>query len=214
MHFFSGDLNLKVFGQANDEVQMTTERHFKHYEANENRIALKERLLFQNYYEETGSVKYYQNLIPRQLVSGVHRSLHGEFGKHPGISTTRNAYREKIYYPNMAHLIKKLDMSCEQGVRESRNDHRLSHSSLQKPNEYITVPDDATQVDLLPDLPPSGSFERNVTGMDVFSRYLVAYPTTSRDAETIVKVVFITMILDALLPLILISDRRSGQCLM
>ena len=39
----------------------------------------------EKFLEETGSVKYYQILIPKQLVIEVLRSLHGEFGKHPGI---------------------------------------------------------------------------------------------------------------------------------
>ena len=33
------------------------------------------------------------------------------------------------------------------------------------------------QIDLVPGLHPSGGFENIVTAMDVFSRYLFAYPT-------------------------------------
>ena len=53
-------------------------------------------MLFQKNYRETGSVKYYQILIPKQLVSEVHRNLHGEFGKHPGNTKTKIAYRGKF----------------------------------------------------------------------------------------------------------------------
>ena len=45
--------------------------------ANEERIIQKDGLLFRKYYGETGSVKYYQSLIPKQLVNEVLRSLHG-----------------------------------------------------------------------------------------------------------------------------------------
>ena len=87
----------KILGQPHDDVLLTTDRRFKHYKANEDRIILKEGLFFRKYYGETGSVKYYQILIPKQLVYEVFLSLHGEFGKHPGIAQTTIACREKFY---------------------------------------------------------------------------------------------------------------------
>ena len=44
--------------------------------------------------------------IAKQLVDEALRSLHGEFGKHPAITKTIIAYRQKYYYPNMAKLIR------------------------------------------------------------------------------------------------------------
>ena len=82
------NMKLKILGQPYDEVLMITDSQYKHYKANEDRINLKDGLLFGKYFGETGSVKYYQNLIPKQLVTEVLRSLHGEFGKYPGIFET------------------------------------------------------------------------------------------------------------------------------
>ena len=62
-------------------------------------------------------------------------------------------------------------MSCEQCIRESGIDRRLTRPLLQNPNEHITAPKDAMQIDLVPELPPSGGYENIVTPMDVFSRY-------------------------------------------
>ena len=89
------NLKLKMLGQPLDDVLLATDRRFKHYKANEDRIILKDGLLFRKYYGETGSVKYYQILIPKQLVIEALRNLHGEFGEHPGITKTIIAYREK-----------------------------------------------------------------------------------------------------------------------
>ena len=86
---------LKIVGQPNDEVLIMTDSRYKNYKANGDRIILKDGLLFRKYFGETGSVKSYQILNPKQLVIEVLRSLHGEFGKHPGISKTILAYREK-----------------------------------------------------------------------------------------------------------------------
>ena len=89
------NLKLNLLGQPHDEVLLTTDKRYKHYKANEDRIILKDGLLFRKCYGEAGSVKYYQILIPKQLVNEVLRNLHGDFGKHPGITKTIITYREK-----------------------------------------------------------------------------------------------------------------------
>ena len=167
------NLKLKILGQPHDDVLLATDRRFKHYKANEDRIILKDGLLFRKYYGETGSVKCYQILIPKQLVNEVLRNLHEKFGKHPGITKTTIAYREKYYYPNMAQLIWEWALSCEQCLREARINLQLTRP-LQNPNEYITAPEDAMQIDLVRGLPPSAGYENIVTAIDVFSRYLFA----------------------------------------
>ena len=88
----------------------------------------------------------------------------------------------------MAQLIREWVTSCEQCIKESRIDCSLTNSPLQNPNEHITAPEDAMRMDLVPELPPSGGYENIVTAMDVFSRYLFAYPTSNQDAKTIAKV--------------------------
>ena len=201
------NLKLKILGQPHDDVLLATDRRYKHYKANEDRIMHKDGLLFRKYYGETGSVKYYQILIPKQLVNEVLRNLHGEFGKHPGITKTIIAYREKYYYPNMAQLIREWAMSCEQCLKESRINPRLTRLPLQNPSEYITAPEDAMQIYLVPGLPPSGSYENIVTAMDVFSRYLFAYPTSNQDAKTVAKVIINIMTKHAYLPTTIISDK-------
>ena len=188
---------------------LTTDKRFKQYKANEDRIILNDGLLFRKYYGETGNIKYYQMLLPKQLIDEVLRSLHAEIGKNPGITQTIIAYRQKYYYPNVAKLIRQWVISCEQFIRESRVDNRLTRSALQNPNEHITAPDDAMQKDLVPEIPPSGGYENIVTAMDVFSRYLFAYPTSIQDAKTIARVFINIMTKHAYLPATVISDKVS-----
>ena len=66
------------------------------------------------------------------------------------------------------------------------------------------------QIDLVPELTPPGGYENNVTAMDVFSRYLFAYPTSNRDAKTIAKVLINIMTKHAYLPTTLISDKSTA----
>ena len=189
---------------------LTTDSRFKHYKANEDRIILKDGLLFRKYYGETGSIKYYQFLIPKQLVNEVVRSLHGEIGKHPGITKTIIAYKEKYYYPKMARLIREWVMSYEKCIKELPINPQLTPPSLQNPNEHITAPKDAMKIDLVPGLPPSGGYENIVTAMDVFSRYLFAYSTSMQDTTTIAKVIINIITKHAYLPTTLISDKGTA----
>ena len=100
-------------------------------------------------------------------------------------------------------------MSCQQGIRESRVDDRLTRPALQNPNEHITAPEDAMQRDLVPELPPSVGYENIVTAMDVFSRYLFAYITSNQDAKTIAGVIISILTKHAYLPTTINSDKGS-----
>ena len=51
----------------------------------------------------------------------------------------------------MAQLIREWVMSSEQSIRESQIDRSLTHPALQNPNEHITAPEDAMQIDLVPE---------------------------------------------------------------
>ena len=205
------NMKLKILGQPRDELLILTGSRYKNlYKANEDRIILRDSLLYRKCFGETGSVKYYQILIPKQLVNEVLRNLHGEFGRHPGISKTITAYSEKYYFPKMAQLIREWVMSCEHCIRESQNDRSLARPSLKNQNEHITAPEDAMQIDLVPELPPSGGYTSIVTAMDVFSRYLFAYPTSNQDAKTISKILINIMTKHAYLPTTLISDKGTA----
>ena len=203
-------MKLKILGQPYDEVLVMTDSRYKNYKANEDRIILKDGLLFRKFFGETGSVIFYQILIPKQLVNEVLRSLHGEFGKQPGVYKTTIAYREKYYFPKMAQLIREWAMSCEQCIRKSRIDRSLTRSPLQNQNEHITAPEDAMQIDLVPEVPPSGGYQNFVTAKDMFSRYLFAYPTSNQHSKTIARVIINIMTKHPYLPTTLISDQGTA----
>ena len=90
-------LKLKLLGQPNDEVLLKTDKRFKHYKAHEDRIILKDSLIFQKHYGETDNVNFYQILILKQLDNEVSRRLHGEFGKNPGKTKAIIAYKENFF---------------------------------------------------------------------------------------------------------------------
>ena len=75
--------------------------------------------------------------------------------------------------------------------------------------EWDLGPEDALQMDILPNLPPSGGYENIITAIDVFSRYLFAYPVASPNAVTVAKVIMDIMCKHTYLPTTIISDKGS-----
>ena len=146
---------------------LTTDKQFRHYKANEDRIILMDGMLFRKYYGETCDIEFYQIIIPKQLVVEVLQSLQGEFSKYPGFTKTIIAYIQKYHYPDMAQLFRQWVKSCEQCIEKSLVHNRLLRPVLQNPSEHITATEDAMQVNLVPELPPSGGYEDIVTPMDV-----------------------------------------------
>ena len=65
------------------------------------------------------------------------------------------------------------------------------------------------QIDLLPELPPSGGYENIITAIDVFSRYAFAYPVSNPTAVNTAKVIIDIMARHAYLPTLIITDKGS-----
>ena len=74
-----------------------------------------------------------------------------------------------------------------------RLDKRLNRPPVQNPSEHITAPEDAMQIDLVPELHPSIGYQNTVSAMDVFLSFLFAYPTTNQDGRTVFRVIFINI---------------------
>ena len=109
----------------------------------------------------------------------------------------------------MTQLFKEWVMSREQCLRESGIIRQLTNPPLQNPSEYITAPEDAMQIYLVPGLPPSGGYEIIVTVKDVFSRYFF-YPTSKQGAETSAEDIINIMTKHAYLPRTVIFDKRTA----
>ena len=65
-------------------------------------------------------------------------------------------------------------MHQTKGINNTRNTPGLGHIP-----ECDLGPDDLTQIDLLPELPPSGVYENIITASDVFSKLAFAYPVSN-----------------------------------
>ena len=75
--------------------------------------------------------------------------------------------------------------------------------------EYTMGPDDCLEVDILPNLPMSNGYQHIITMMDVFSRYLFAYPTQDMTAKTVARCIIDIMTRHCYLPTVILTDEGS-----
>ena len=128
------NLKLKILGKPHDEPLLTTDCMYKHYKSNEDRIILKVGFLFRKYYGEIGTVNYNQILIPKQIVDEVHRSLHGDFGKQPGITNKNNCIQTKLLllkHGTMNRGVGHVMWAFHQGITDWSETQTFSHAKTE-----------------------------------------------------------------------------------
>ena len=84
--------------------------------------------------------------------------------------------RQKYYYPCIAKYIKKWVINCQVCIQTKRINNDLLRTELPNCPEWDLGPEDILQMEILPILPPSRGYDHTITAIDVFSRYLFAYP--------------------------------------
>ena len=89
----------------------------------------------------------------------------------------------------IAKHVKKWVEGCEIFAKDKRIPNKAITPELLNLSEWDLGPEDAMQIDLLPILPASGGYQTVMTGIDVFSRYLFAYPLIEATATNVEKVI-------------------------
>ena len=79
-------LEANIQKEEHSEEVLQQEIQYKNYFNNLNRIVLKDEVMTQQYYNETGQSKYQQILLPKHLLKELLHALHGTANKHPGTS--------------------------------------------------------------------------------------------------------------------------------
>ena len=180
-----------------------------HYSRNKKRIIIKDDILYRQYYNDIGEVSHLQVLLPGQLLKVLLQSLHGTTGKHSGISKMMQEIRQKYYFPSIATYIRNWVRDCEICIQDKRiNNTRITPRLMHIPERDLG-PEDLMQIDFLPELPPSGGYENIITAIDVFSRYVFAYPVSNPTAVNTAKVIIDIMTRHAYLPTLILTDKGS-----
>ena len=199
----------KILGLPFDEQILLNDARYMHYSRNKKRIIIKDDILYRQDYNDIGEVSHLQVLLPGQLLKVLLQSLHGTAGKHPGISKMMQEIRQKYYFPSIATYVRNWVRDSEICIRDKRkNNTRITPELIHIP-EWDLGPEDLRQIDLLPELPPSGGFENIITAIDVFSRYAFAYPFSNPTGVNTANVIIDIMTRHAYLPTLIITDKGS-----
>ena len=118
--------------------------------------------------------------------------------------------RQKYYYPVIAKIVKKWVQGCEICIKDKRIKNPSITPELLNLPEWNLGPEDALQIDLLPNLPASGGYENIITALEVFSRYLFAYPVVDASASTTARVLIDIMTKHTYLPTTSITDKGTA----
>ena len=197
----------ELLGIPFDEQILLNDAHYMHHSRNKRRIIIKDDILCRQYYKVLGEVSHLQVLLPRQLLNRLLQYLHGTAGKHPDISKKMHENLQKHYFPSTATYVRNWVRHreiCSQDKRE--NNTRVTPELFQFPERDLG-PEDLMQVNLLPELPPSGGYENIITAIDVFSRCAFAYPVFNLTAVKTAKVIIHIMTRHAYLPTLIITDK-------
>ena len=201
-------LRLKILKEAYSETILVQD--YQHYCRQMDRLSVMDAIITRQYFDGTGAVKYNQVLLPKHLVQELLQSLHGKANKHPGISKMLIEIRQQYYYPGIAKIVKKWVQGCGICIKDKRIPNSFITPEVLNLPEWDLGPEDAMQIDSLPNLPPSGGYENIITAMDVFSRYLFAYPVTDATATNTAKVIIDIMTKHTYLPTTLITDKETA----
>ena len=200
----------KIQNEVYSEELLQQDIRYKHYLNNLDRIVLKDEIVTRQYYDETGRVKYHQVLLPKHLLTELLQTLHGTAHKHPGISKMLQEIRQKYYYPGIAKHVKKWVEGCVTCAKDKRVPNNTITPELLNLPKWDLGPEDAMQIDLLPNLPTSGGYQTVMTAIDVFSRYLFAYPLVEATASNTAKVLIDVMTKHSYLPTTIITDKGTA----
>ena len=115
----------------------------------------------------------------------------------------------KVYLPSIAENVRNWVCECEICIQDKRiNNTRITPELIHIP-EWDLGPKDPMQMDLLPELAPSGSYENIITAIDVFSRNAFVYPVSHPTARNTAKNIIDSITRHAYLPTLIITDQRS-----
>ena len=199
----------EIMGLPFDEQILLNDARYMRYSRNKKRIIIKDDMLYGQYYNDIGEVSHLQVLLLRQLLKVFLQSLHGTAGKLPVISKMMQEICQKYYFPSIATYVRNWVRDCEICFQDKRiNNTRITPELIHIP-ELDLRPEDLMQIDLLPELPPSGGYENIITAIDVFPKYAFAYRVSNPTAVNTAKVIKDIMTRHAYLPTLIITDKGS-----
>ena len=157
---------LRLLKEPYNEQLLASDHRAARYIAQDSRIILKDGLLYRQYYDHAGKVKFLQILLPEHLIESFILAHHGQAGKHPGLAKVIQQCREKYYYPGRSVRIAHHISRCTECMQTKRTDKRSITPPMVDTSKMVLGPEDALQMDIVPFDEPSGGYTAIITAMD------------------------------------------------
>ena len=138
-----------------------------------------------NYYAECGQVTHHQILFPEHLITQLFKSNTRTNGKTPRDHQNDPRLQIKILLPRLGKKNQAIGLNLQKLHQIQRINNCQIRPKMINNTEHVLGPEDILEIDTLPNLPNSAGYQNIVTLIDVFSRYLFAYPTQNVRAKTI-----------------------------
>ena len=200
-------LKLRILHENYDKYLLKTKPRGRNLLRHEGRIIMKDGVLMRKNYGEDGSVTHNQVVISKHLVPELLSTLHGKTNKHPGITKVIQEFRAKYYSPGLARKIRAWVTSCPDCIAIKRIDTRQIRPKMLSNTEFKMGPEDCLEIDILPNLHSSNDYQHIINMMDVFSRYLFAYPTKDMTAKTVARCIIYVITRNCYLPTVILTDK-------
>ena len=157
-------LNFKreMLGLLFDEQILLNDARYMHYSRNKKRFIIKDDIHCRQYYNDLGEVTHLQVLLPGQLLKVLLQSLYDTGGKHPRISKMMQEIRQKYYFPSIATYVRNWVRDCEICIQDKRINNTQNTPELIHIPDWDLGPEDLTEMDLLPELSPSGGMRKSL----------------------------------------------------
>ena len=99
--------------------------------------------------------------------------------------------------------------TCKDCIKYEKINNCQNRPKIINNTEHVLGPENILEIDILPNLPNKAGYQNIFTMIDVFSRYLFAYPTQNATAKTIGRCIVDVMTRHAYLPSLILSDKRA-----
>ena len=190
---------------CNDDLTYESLELIKYYK-HLTRLQMHKGILVRQFFDDVGKISHYQIFVPKHLRNEVVYRIHNSpTGGHLGIVRTANEFRPRFYFPGFTEFLTDYIENCLSSSTLKKVSKRQLNPPLLPISSKELFPGDKMEIDLV------GPFQSHIytyvlSGIDVFSKYLIAIPLTSANAGTIAKALVSIFFQHSYIPTNILSD--------
>ena len=178
----------------------------KKYHKHLMRLHIQKGSLMRQFFDDIGKISHSRVCVPKHLRKEVIYRIHNSpTGGHLGIVRAVKEFRKRLYFPGFSEYLVDYIRNCLSCSTLKRVTKKQLHPPLQPLSSEQLFPVDMMQIDLVGPF-QSPVYKYVLSGIDVFSKYLFAVPSTSAHAGTVAKALVSIFFQHSYIPTKILSD--------